>query len=114
MKIMTRVLLMAFVMMAPSGFAQKSTYTTTGGEWIFSFADAKIGGVSAANTIRFSPFFNLQTQVHRDFQDNFGIITGLNIRNVGFIWDDPDPSLNTYYKSRNYTLGIPIGLKFGR
>ena len=94
-----------------AGSAQK-TYTTTGGEWIFSFADVKIGGASAANTIRFSPFFNIQTQVHHDLSDRFGILTGFTLHNVGFIMDDPiDKSI--YYKFRNYTIGIPLGIKVG-
>lgn len=95
------------------GLAQKATHTTTGGEWIFSFADAKINGTTANDIIRFSPVFNIQVQVHRDFSDHAGLMTGFNIRNVGFIYDDPfNPG--TRYKTRNYTLGVPIGLKFGK
>ncbi len=93
--------------------AQKKTYTTTGGELIFSFANATINGVSAPNTVRFSPFFNLQTMVHHDITDRFGILTGFSIRNVGFIFDDP-ANPGTYYKTRSYTVGLPVGLKFGR
>ncbi len=91
---------------------QKKTYTTTGGELIFSFANPTINGVSASNTVRFSPFFNIQSIVHRDISDHFGIITGFSIRNIGFIFDDPSAP-GTYYKTRNYTFGLPIGVKFG-
>ncbi len=93
-------------------FGQKKTYTTTGGEIIFSFADIKLNGLDVSNTIRFSPFFNIQTQVHRDLTDKFGLLTGFNLRNVGFIYDDPYVK-GTYYKVRNYTIGIPLGIKFG-
>lgn len=92
--------------------AQKRVYTTTGGELIFSFANISINGTDVPSTIRFSPFFNIQTQVHRDFSDKFGILTGFNIRNVGFIFNDPD-SGGHYYKTRNYTVGLPIGIKVG-
>lgn len=92
--------------------AQKKTYSTTGGELIFSFANPTINGVSASNTVRFSPFFNLQTIVHHDLTEKFGFITGFSIRNIGFIFDHPD-SANVYYKTRNYTVGLPIGIKFG-
>jgi len=93
--------------------AQKKTYSTTGGELIFSFASGDINGASISNTVRFSPFFNLQTIVHHDISEKFGFVTGFSIRNVGFIFDHPD-SGNIYYKTRNYTLGLPIGLKVGR
>lgn len=92
--------------------AQKQTYTTTGGELIFSFANPTINGVSAPNTVRFSPFFNIQTIVHHDLSEHFGILTGFSIRNVGFIFDDP-ANPGTYYKTRNYTVGLPLGIKFG-
>jgi len=93
--------------------AQKRTYTTTGGELIFSFANININGADVSSTIRFSPFFNVQSQVHHDLSDKFGILTGFNIRNVGFIFDDP-VAPGTYYKTRNYTVGLPIGIKVGR
>ena len=93
---------------ALSAVGQKKTYSTTGGELIFSFADATVNGVNATTTFRFSPFFNVQTQVHHDLTEKFGILTGFNIRNVGFIFDP-----GTYYKTRNYTVGLPLGIKLG-
>ena len=47
-----------------------------------------------------------------DASDHFGFFTGLNIRNVGFIYDDP-VAVNTRYKMRSYTLGIPFAVKAG-
>lgn len=102
----------ALLLLSLSLHAQKKTYSTTGGELIFSFANPTINGQTASNTVRFSPFFNIQTMVHHDLSDHFGIITGFSIRNVGFIYDDP-AAPGTYYKSRNYTVGLPIGLKAG-
>ncbi len=110
---MKRILFVVMLLAVSPLFAQKKTYSTTGGELIFSFASGSINGESISNTVRFSPFFNLQTMVHRDLTDKFGILTGFSIRNVGFIFDHPD-SGNIYYKTRNYTVGLPLGLKFGR
>lgn len=91
---------------------QKNIYTTTGGEWIFSWADAQQNGLDVDAITRFSPVINLQSQVHMDQTDKFGFFTGLNLRNVGFIWDDPIvPS--TRYKARAYTVGVPVGFKVG-
>lgn len=103
---------------------QKAMYTTTGGEWIFSWANAKWDGLDVNSITRFSPVFNFQTQVHRDMNDRFGFFTGLSMRNVGFIYDDPDPSKHypdpanysgqkVRWKARAYTLGIPFGVKVG-
>lgn len=91
---------------------QKNIYTTTGGEWIFSWANVTQGGFNANAITRFSPVVNIQSQVHIDMSEKFGFFTGLNLRNVGFIWDDPTTP-STRHKARVYTLGLPIGFKVG-
>ena len=83
------------------------TYVTTGGEWIFSF-----GGTGNDGALRFSPVVNFQINVNKDLNDNFGIYSGVAMRNVGFIWDDPDSS-QIRKKFRTYNIGIPLGLKLG-
>jgi len=92
--------------------AQKKIYTTTGGEVILSWADAKDNGADANSVLRFAPFFNFQNQLHVDMHDKLGFFTGLNIRNIGFIYDDP-VEVNTRYKLRTYSLGIPFAVKVG-
>lgn len=105
--------LLALILLSLPAAAQKKTYSSTGGELIFSFASGSINGANLSSTVRFSPFFNLQTLVHHDISEKFGFVTGFSIRNVGFIFDHPD-SANVYYKTRNYTVGLPIGIKVGR
>jgi hypothetical protein len=91
---------------------QKNIYTTTGGEWIFSWVDAQQNGLDVDAITRFSPVVNIQSQMHYDVSDRLGFFSGVNLRNVGFIWNDPlQPS--TKWKARSYTLGIPIGFKVG-
>ena len=90
----------------------KKWYTTSGGEIIFSWADATKDGADATVITRFSPVFNFQYQAHYDMSTHFGLVTGLAIRNVGFIYDLPYEE-STRYKARAYTLGIPIALKIG-
>ncbi|HRI79698.1 MAG TPA: hypothetical protein PLR06_09210 [Cyclobacteriaceae bacterium] len=97
-----------------SATAQKTVYTTTGGEWIFSEASVSMAnGKEASSILRFSPVFNFQTQVHRDFNNSTGLMTGIALRNVGFIYDDPN-NPGYRYKARTYNIGIPIALKFGK
>ena len=97
--------------------ANKSeAYVTTGGELIFSFANAEQNGNSLGSVVRFSPVFNLQVMVNQDLNKNFGVFTGLSVRNVGYITDDyKDPANNLIYKKkfRTYNLGIPVGFKVG-
>lgn len=84
----------------------KKVYTTSGGEWIFSTGTL----ANNNNVIRWSPVFNFQNLVNVDESENFGWFTGLNLRNVGFIYDE-SPSVRK--KVRNYNIGIPIGVKLG-
>lgn len=94
-------------------FAQTKTvtkdvkpYFTSGGEWIFSTGTLQNNN----NVLRFSPVINLQTLLNFDQSESFGWFTGVNIRNVGFIFDE---SASVRKKVRNYNLGIPIGVKLG-
>jgi hypothetical protein len=84
----------------------KKVYSTSGGEWIFSTGTL----ANNNNVIRWSPVFNFQNLINVDESENFGWFTGLNLRNVGFIYDE---SSSVRKKVRNYNIGIPVGFKFG-
>lgn len=91
-------------------------YTTSGGEMIFSFATIDDNGSETGNIIRWSPVFNFQNLANYDLGKNFGVFTGINIRNVGFIYDNyryPGAENTVKKKFRNYTAGIPLGVKIG-
>lgn len=106
-----------------SGYSQSKTYFSTGGEMIFSFADIKDNGTHQSSTLRWAPFFNIQTMINSNMSDHFGIFSGLAIRNVGYIFDNyttntqQGKSANdefTYKKKfRTYNIGIPVGFKVG-
>ncbi|WP_201747860.1 hypothetical protein [Chitinophaga vietnamensis] len=86
-------------------------YVTHGGEGaLLSFASMKNNDEHVRNIPRFSLFFNIGTNFNKDFSKNFGIFTGLNIKNIGLI-SKPTDSLKL--KQRVYTLGIPLGFKIG-
>ncbi len=105
-------LLLLFAVISTVLFAQKRAYTTTGGEWIFSWANANWNGADVNSITRFSAFLNLQSQLHFDQSEKHGFMTGLSLRNVGFIYDDPAVPKQRW-KARAYTIGIPIGIKVG-
>lgn len=90
---------------------------------IFSFANIENSNWSAGTDIvRWSPWFNLQFYGNYDLNNHFGLIFGVAVRNVGFIYDNAPPSINNLevqendvvkYKFRNYDFGIPVGIKVG-
>lgn len=65
-------------------------------------------------SIRFS-LINIGQHFNYDFDEHFGIFTGLGIKNLGFIEkvgrgeDQNDSTI----KRRVYTIGIPLGFKLG-
>lgn len=60
---------------------------------------------------RFTVFPHIGTTAHYNFNRNFGLISGLGIKNLGFIQKVNNPDSTVI--RRNLTIGIPLGLKFG-
>ena len=98
-----------------SGASPSKAYVTSGGELIFSFANIEQDGTSENSTLRFSPVVNFQVMLNKDLNKNFGVFTGLALRNVGYIIDNYKDTSNHIYKKkfRSYNLGIPVGFKVG-
>lgn len=90
-------------------------YVTSGGELIFSLASIEQNGNSENATLRFSPVVNFQVMLNKDVNKNFGVFTGLALRNVGYILPNYKDTNNLEYKKkfRSYNLGIPVGIKLG-
>jgi hypothetical protein len=85
-------------------------------EFIFSLANIEQNGGSESSKLRFSPVVNFQAMLNKDMSRNFGLFTGLGVRNVGYIINDykePSSSLSNKKKFRSYNLGIPVGFKVG-
>lgn len=110
----SNLVLFVFVLFSTLAFAQeKKVYTTTSGELIFSFAAITSNGSDQSSVLRFSPVFNIQNWVNIDQSEHFGLFTGLSVRNVGLIYDDPTVA-GVRIKARTYNLGIPVGIKLGK
>lgn len=85
-------------------------YLAGGGDGsIFSFASVKDDGSRVPNTPRFSLILNIGSTANYDFSNHAGFFSGINIKNVGFITRQDSFKL----KRRVYTLGVPVGFKFG-
>lgn len=104
----------------------QSVYSTTGGEWIFSWASVEYDDAGTTlegnDVLRWSPLVNFYHYWHYDVNDNLGFMLGLGTHNIGFITDVPNEIVDASglgytgsvrKKFRNYTLGIPVGLKVG-
>ena len=59
-------------------------------------------------TLRFS-MLNFGSHFNYDFDEHFGVFTGLGIKNIGFIEKNGDSTT----KRRVYTVGVPLGFKLG-
>ncbi len=109
-KLITSLLFTLLIVVSAN--AQSGWYTTSGSETIFSWNNP-IHSVRDNTVIRFAPVFNFQSMLNKDISNSFGIYTGVNLRNVGFITDDPADA-NTRRKFRTYNIGIPLGFKIGK
>lgn len=78
---------------------------------ILSTALINNNGAKSLGTLRFSAWANIGATCNYNFNKHIGIYTGLDLKNIGFI--EKYAVQNTTVKSRLYTLGVPIGLRFG-
>jgi hypothetical protein len=112
--------------------AQK-VYPVTSGEIIFSQTNSSFtqafmtqypGASLAADNVRFTCFLHIGQYFHMDFNNSFGMYSGLAIRNVGMITDETLPqTVSTtggdvpYSKynviRRQYMVGVPLAIKLG-
>jgi len=108
--LITMVLLIALL---NEGMAQTKTnrYFTSGTEFVFSWASIDNNGTEGGNVMRFTGWFHYQGHFHFDLNQSFGFITGLALRNIGFIYNNQETGLKKKY--RTYNVGIPIGIKVG-
>lgn len=108
-KLLLITLLIAAVSLPEKAMAQ--VYTTSGGEMVFSFSNVTEGNTSRDTRMRWSPVFNLGTNVHFDGGEYFGLYSGIGIKNIGFIYQNEN---NNKELQRTYNLGIPVAIKIGR
>ena len=94
----------------PFYLSAQVVYRTSGGEIIGSFADMlTVNGADLSNSSRLSMAFHWHQNSHINFNNNFGLFTGVALRNVGFISKEDGDRV----KRRIYTLGIPAAIKLG-
>lgn len=69
------------------------------------------GQESKLTAPRFTALVNIGFTLNYDVSRHFGIFSGLGLRNMGFIesFNDEDSTI----KRRVYSLGVPLGFKFG-
>lgn len=89
-------------------------YFSHGGEMIFSWSQTEHPTSSEGVVLRWSPVFNFQTHANYDLGSAFGLMAGVAIRNIGYIYQFNDVDGRSFRKKfRTYNLGIPLGIKVG-
>lgn len=76
---------------------------------MLSTAFVSRGGNTELTVPRFTAVVNFGFSLHYDVSNKFGLLSGVGLRNMGFIEKQGDRT----YKHRVYSLGIPLGIKFG-
>lgn len=104
-KLLIIVVIFASVLVSQRAMAQPEVYQTSGGEMLFQFSEVN----NLPTNLRWTVFLHLGSYTHVDFSNNFGLYSGLALRNVGFIADDGPEKLII----RTYNVGIPLAIKVG-
>ena len=126
---MKKLYLLTFTILISSltAFSQTEVYSISSGELIFQwgeidftdeYQEANPDEEQLNSPMRFTMFLHIGYNLHVDFNDNFGIFTGLALRNVGLTSNErliKDNGELQDYKiiRRSYNLGIPLALKIG-
>jgi hypothetical protein len=116
MKKVTFIVLILFFSTSLLKAQEKKTdvYGSFALEMIFSFAKIDNQGYDQGNIMRWAPVINPQAMINIDFNDYVGLFSGMAIRNVGYIYDNPLDENDARYKFRTYNFGIPVGFKVGK
>jgi hypothetical protein len=129
---LTFVIMMLTGALAVPAMAQK-VYPVTSGEIIFSQSNSSFtqsfltqypGASLQDDNVRFTCFLHIGQYFHMDFNNSFGLYSGLAIRNVGMITNETLPQTvsttgedvpYTKYNviRRQYMLGVPLAIKLG-
>lgn len=92
-------------------------YTGNGYDFIMlsSANFSRPGREAKLTTPRFTAMVNIGFNFHYDLNKSFGVFTGIGLKNLGFIeknaytFNGEDVTI----KRRVYTIGVPLGFKFG-
>lgn len=109
------ILYIVLLFCAATTFAQKKVYFTEPGELILQFTQTDIENNTAKNAVRASYFTNLPYYININFSNNFGLITGFAIKNIGIKTKNEQIDTTTYdkIKRRVFTSGLSLAGKVG-
>lgn len=93
----------------------KKVYFTDPAELILQFPQINIQDNTARNGVRASYFTNIPYYMNINFNNNFGVMPGVSIKNIGIKTKDEVIDSVSYYKviRRVFTAGISAAAKFG-
>lgn len=116
------VILISLLFTISAGFGQenaKKVYFTDPGELIFQFSQTNIEDNTAQNGVRTSYFTNLPYYMNVNFNNHFGLMPGISIKNIGIktrneqIVTKTDTITYDQIKRRVFTTGLSFATKLG-
>ncbi len=120
--------IITFAINAQDKSSKIDIYRSSESEMIFSFSQITQDNESVKSGMRYTWWYNVHSYVNFDFNNTFGIYTGLGLKNIGFgtgadsvyfhgdkkfFYKDSQVNKLEKVKQRTYSLGIPVGLKIG-
>ena len=105
------IALVVLLLICTQGRSQVKSYQHRDMEFIFSFMRYQSNPASVSTIPRFSCFLHFGQFYDLDFSDNFGIYTGMTLRNIGFTAENNTTDIKK--KFRTYAIGIPLAMKLG-
>lgn len=113
---MRSILSFSLLLLSAAANAQSSRVYGSSGLDGLMFSSARMTDAAGDNetaTLRFSAIA-FGRHFHYDFGRAVGLFTGIDIKNLGFIEKIDRPSgKDSTVKRRLYTIGVPLGIKFG-
>lgn len=109
------IIALLIVFVSSQAFCQKKVYFTSPAELIFQFTKTAIDSNSVHNGVRTTYFTNLPYYMHINFNNNFGLMQGISIKNIGIKTKDEEIDSVSYdkVKRRVFAAGLCAALKFG-
>lgn len=110
---MRQILVLTFLFLALTVNARDSYWTTSFGDFIFSYSPIESSAVKLQPKVRFTAWLHFSEFHHTDFTKHFGMFSGTSVRNVGLTYEYVQDDVTYKMKQRAYMAGLPLALKFG-
>lgn len=110
---MRKIFVFAMLFVSISSAARETYWTTSFGNFIFSYSPIESSVFKITPKVRFTAWLHFSQYRHTDFNKHIGMFSGSSIRNVGLIYEFKKGDIDYKVKQRAYMFGLPLAVKFG-